>query len=112
MDTFIIAYIATRMKAMRITSYQFEPFCLIHPGKGPMTIYVDGDEFYYLVSKELKPGTEIQAASNIYQVPDYYNYQLFSNIQEFNGPQLRVNSPDGSGVQVLEFIRVMTTGLL
>jgi hypothetical protein len=106
MDSYALAYIASRMKQMDIKNYSIEPYLvLLNNDKTQVDIQVI-NEFLFLVSKELPYGSEIISDSNYFQIWDYYSYMLVGGVQDFTG-NVHIQIPPGSGQQLFEFIRVI-----
>jgi hypothetical protein len=106
MDSFVIAYIDSRMKQMGHSKYYIEPYLAVLP-EGTTEYNVDcHNEILFLNSRELALGTEMIADNNYFKVEDYYSYMEVTKVQEFTG-QLQITVPPGSHLQLFEFIRVI-----
>ena len=106
MDSYVLAYIASRMQQQGIRRYNFEPhLALLNEYRSEYNIGCGNDHFF-LVSKELPIGTEIHADNNILIVADYHSYMQFAGVQEFTGI-MNIKVPPDSGLTLFEFIRVM-----
>ncbi len=105
-DSFALAYIASRMKQMGIQNYTFEPYVAVLNNENLEFNISSSGEYFYLVSKELPFGAEIQSDSNFFGVWDYSNYMLYNGVQEFHG-NIKIIIPSLSGQQIFEFIRVI-----
>jgi len=106
MDSFVIAYIDSRMKQMGHSKYFIEPYLAVLPD-GTTEYEVDCyNEILFLNSKELALGTEMIADNSYFKVEDYYSYMEVTKVQEFTG-HLQITVPPGSQLQIFEFIRVI-----
>ena len=106
MDSYVLAYIASRMQQLGIRKYNFEPhLALLGEYKTEYNMGCGIDHFF-LVSKELPVGTQIHADNNILIVEAHHTYMQFASVQEFTGI-MNIKIPAGSGLTLFEFIRVM-----
>jgi hypothetical protein len=106
MDNFALAYIASRMKQMGFDTYSFEPYVAVLDND-KLEFDIQGqNEYYYLISKELTYGMEIQGDNNFLPVWDYHSYQELLGVHEFTG-HIHISIYANSGQQVFEFIRVI-----
>jgi hypothetical protein len=106
MDSFILAYIASRMKQLEHKEYYIEPYLAVIPEGETEYVVNVYNEFFFLNSKELPVGTDMLADNNHFKVEDYYSYMELTKVQEFSG-QLRITIPAGSPAAIFEFIRVV-----
>lgn len=106
MDSYALSYVASRMKQLGVKVYSFEPYLVVlNDPQNWADIQTYGD-YFYLVSKELPVGVEIEADNNIFRVLDYYGYMDVAKVQEFTGT-IHIEVPPGSNQQIFEFIRVI-----
>ncbi|HEY4789106.1 MAG TPA: hypothetical protein VIH57_23820 [Bacteroidales bacterium] len=105
MESFLVAYIAQRMADLGFQKYSYEPLVIILSNDQNEYLIEGMNEYYYLTTKALTPGTEISAGNNYFKVEDYYVNLDLSKVQEFTG-QIKITFPQG-GKQALEFIRVI-----
>ena len=106
MDSFVIAYIDSRMKQMGHIKYSIEPYLAVLPDGTTEYNLNCFNEFLYLNSKELALGTEMIADNNYFKVEDYYSYMELTKVQEFTG-FLTINVPPSNNLKIFEFIRVI-----
>jgi hypothetical protein len=106
MDSFVIAYIDSRMKQMGHTHYTIEPYLAVLPDGVTEYNLNCFNEVLFLNSKEVAHGTEMIADNNYFKVEDYYSYMELTKVQEFTG-FLTINVPAANHLQVFEFIRVI-----
>ncbi|MFN8208091.1 MAG: hypothetical protein U0T82_11875 [Bacteroidales bacterium] len=106
MDSFILAYIASRMKQLEHKEYYIEPYLAVIPEGETEYVVNVYNEFFFLNSRELPVGTDMLADNNHFKVEDYYSYMELTKVQEFSG-QLRITIPPGSPAAIFEFIRVV-----
>ena len=106
LDYFILNYIAYRMQVLGFKKYHFEPYMVVL-GKTRKEMLIEGhNEYYYLTSKCLSPGSRIVSDSNAIEVKDYFPCQNFSKVMEFTG-QLQLSIDQTTLSEVFEFIRVI-----
>jgi hypothetical protein len=105
MDSFIVHYIAQRMAHLGFRRYAYEPVLVIVPD-GQSEYTLEGvNEYYYLASRVLATGIEIEGDNNYFKADANYVNLDYSRFQEFTG-RIRVTFPQGVK-QALEFIRVI-----
>lgn len=105
MNSFIIHYISQRMTSIGFNRFTYEPIMVIMPYDQYEYIIEGVNEYYYLVSRFLVAGTEIEADNNYFKVEESYVNLDYSRFQEFTG-RIKVTFPQGVK-QVIEFIRVI-----
>lgn len=108
MENLILAYIAQRMTDMGYSNYSFEPFFAVL-NNNQKEIQIEGsNEYYYLLSKDLATGTEINSDNNYFKAEGFYDNLEFAKTQEFTG-QIKLSCANWNCQQtiVLEFIRVI-----
>ena len=105
MDSFIIHYIAQRMAHLGFKRYSYGPVMVIIPdGQADYTLE-GANEYYYLASRILAAGIEIEGDNNYFKADGNYANLDYSRFQEFTG-QIKITFPQGVR-QALEFIRVI-----
>jgi hypothetical protein len=104
MDSFIIYYISQRMNSIGFTRFVYEPIMVIMP-EGQQEYVIEGvNEYYYLTSRVLAAGIEIEADNNYFKADESYVNLDYSRFQEFTG-QIKIKTPGGK--IAIEFIRVI-----
>ena len=105
MYNFIIAYIANRMASIGHEKYAFEPFVVVL-NENLREQQINGqNEYFFLTSVCVVPGTEISGDNHYFKSEDFYNSLEIGKIQEFTG-NIKITCPQCSR-QALEFIRVI-----
>lgn len=102
MDSFLIAYIAQRMKEMGFADFSFEP---VRVKEDQINA---GNEYYYLVAASItSPSLIIRSDTNIFTEAVDYNKFNFYGLQEFTGI-ITLSEEDPINYPIdYEFIRVI-----
>ena len=104
MDSFVIHYISQRMTNLGFQRFAYEPVIVIMKDNQTEYIIEGVGEYYYLTSKALATGTEIEADNNYFKADEYYINLDYSRFQEFTG-HIKIKTPEGR--LAIEFIRVI-----
>jgi len=98
MDSFLLAYIAQRMREMGFKDYTFEPV-RVQSGQVDAT-----NEYYYLVAKIVSDTLVIRSDAKVFEeAADYSNFNYYG-MQEFTGV---ITLEDTVNAIDYEFVRVI-----
>jgi hypothetical protein len=91
------------MQTIGFSKFSYEPIMVIMPIDQTEYVIEGTNEYYYLASKVLATGTEIEADNNYFKVDDSYSSLDYSRFQEFTG-NITIRMPQKLAI---EFIRVI-----